>query len=56
VSTAIVHKGHVYDYADRAFDLRVRGADTGEPGLVRLAGTWRASRVTQAPTARAARA
>jgi ABC-2 type transport system ATP-binding protein/lipopolysaccharide transport system ATP-binding protein len=43
VTTAIVHKGHVYDYAERAFDLRVRGGGTDEPGLVRLAGSWDAS-------------
>jgi ABC-2 type transport system ATP-binding protein/lipopolysaccharide transport system ATP-binding protein len=43
VTTAIVHQGHVYDYAERAFDLRVRGGGTGEPGLVRLTGSWSAS-------------
>jgi ABC-2 type transport system ATP-binding protein/lipopolysaccharide transport system ATP-binding protein len=40
VTTAIVHKGHVYDYAERAFQLKVRGGGTDEPGLVRLAGSW----------------
>jgi lipopolysaccharide transport system ATP-binding protein len=43
VTTAIVQKGHVYDYAERAFDLRIRGGGTDEPGLVRLAGEWSAS-------------
>jgi len=40
VTTAIVHKGHVYDYAERLFDLKVRGGGTDEPGLVRLPGSW----------------
>ncbi|MET0727309.1 MAG: ABC transporter ATP-binding protein [Acidimicrobiales bacterium] len=40
VTTAIVHKGHVYDYAERAFELKVRGGGTDEPGLVRLPGIW----------------
>lgn len=48
VTTAVVHKGHLYDYADRAFELRVRGAGTDEPGLVRLAGTWSVSAGTTA--------
>jgi len=41
VSTAVVDRGHTYDYRDRAFELRVRaqGAIT-EPGLVRLPGRW----------------
>ncbi len=41
VSTAVVDRGHTYDYRDRAFELRVRaqGAVT-EPGLVRLPGRW----------------
>ena len=43
ITTAVVHQGHVYDYRDRAFDLRVRGAGTDEPGLVRLPGSWTAS-------------
>jgi ABC-2 type transport system ATP-binding protein/lipopolysaccharide transport system ATP-binding protein len=40
VTTAVVHKGHVYDYAERAFSLKVRGGGTDEPGLVRLPGSW----------------
>ena len=52
VTTAIVHKGHVYDYAERAFDLRVRGGGTDEPGLVRFSGSWDASqRTTDSSTA-----
>ena len=40
VSTAIVDRGHTYDYADRAFDLRVRGRGDQEPGLTRMPGSW----------------
>jgi lipopolysaccharide transport system ATP-binding protein len=47
VTTAIVHKGHVYDYAERAFDLKVRGNGTDEPGLVRMLGEWSAPSSTQ---------
>ena len=32
VTTAMVDKGHTYDYADRAFELRVRGRGDEEPG------------------------
>jgi ABC-2 type transport system ATP-binding protein/lipopolysaccharide transport system ATP-binding protein len=48
ITTAIVHKGHVFDYADRAFNLRVRGAGTDEPGLVRMTGEW-SKAVPEAP-------
>lgn len=40
VSTAIVDRGHTYDYADREFDLHVRGQGSDEPGLVTIHGTW----------------
>jgi lipopolysaccharide transport system ATP-binding protein len=40
VSTAIVDRGHTFDYADREFDLRVRGRGDQEPGLARMPGTW----------------
>ena len=40
VSTAIVDRGHTFDYADREFPLRVRGAGDQEPGLSRMPGTW----------------
>jgi lipopolysaccharide transport system ATP-binding protein len=40
VSTAIVDRGHVYDYADREFDLHVRATGEQEPGLTRMPGTW----------------
>jgi ABC-2 type transport system ATP-binding protein/lipopolysaccharide transport system ATP-binding protein len=42
VSTAIVDRGHTYDYADREFDLRVREQGNQEPGLTRMPGTWKA--------------
>jgi lipopolysaccharide transport system ATP-binding protein len=41
LSTAIVDRGHTYDYADREFELHVRGQGDQEPGLVRMRGTWR---------------
>jgi ABC-2 type transport system ATP-binding protein/lipopolysaccharide transport system ATP-binding protein len=52
VSTAIVDRGHTYDYADREFDLHVRGRGNQEPGLTRMPGTFNDPvRVTQmAPT------
>jgi ABC-2 type transport system ATP-binding protein/lipopolysaccharide transport system ATP-binding protein len=40
VSTAIVDRGHTYDYADREFDLHVRGRGNQEPGLTRMPGTF----------------
>jgi ABC-2 type transport system ATP-binding protein/lipopolysaccharide transport system ATP-binding protein len=40
VSTAIVDRGHTYDYADREFDLHVRGRGDQEPGLTRMPGSW----------------
>ena len=42
VSAAVVDRGHTYDYADREFDLHVRGRGYDEPGLTRMLGTWRA--------------
>jgi ABC-2 type transport system ATP-binding protein/lipopolysaccharide transport system ATP-binding protein len=41
VSTAIVDRGHTFDYADREFELRVRGRGDQEPGLTRMPGVWR---------------
>ncbi|SSC24652.1 ABC transporter with Wzt domain, partial [Klenkia terrae] len=42
LSVAAVDKGHMYDYVDRAFVLKVRADDVvTEPGLVRMPGTWR---------------
>jgi len=41
VSTAIVDRGHTYDYADREFELRVRGRGDQEPGLARMPGVWK---------------
>ena len=49
VTTAIVERGHTYDYADRAFDLHVRGQGREEPGLTRMPGTWTAP-VMNAPS------
>jgi lipopolysaccharide transport system ATP-binding protein len=56
VSTAIVDRGHTYDYADREFDLHVRGSGNQEPGLTRMPGTFSDPvMVTQmAPTAASA--
>lgn len=48
VSTAIVDRGHTFDYADREFDLRVRGRGDQEPGLARMPGTWRPPRYVAA--------
>ena len=41
VSTAIVDRGHTFDYADREFDLHVRGRGDQEPGLTRMPGRWK---------------
>jgi ABC-2 type transport system ATP-binding protein/lipopolysaccharide transport system ATP-binding protein len=41
VSTAIIDRGHMFDYVDREFELRVRGRGYQEPGLTRMPGTWR---------------
>ncbi len=41
VTTAILDRGHTYDYLDRHFALRVREQDVGEPGLILLPGTWK---------------
>ena len=41
ITTAVVDKGHAYDYVDRAFVLKVRADDVTEPGLVRMPGSWR---------------
>lgn len=41
VSAAAVDRGHVFDYVDRAFDVRVRSQDAiTEPGLTLLPGEW----------------
>ncbi|MGI8663438.1 MAG: ABC transporter ATP-binding protein [Acidimicrobiales bacterium] len=42
VSTGVVEGGHTYDYHQDAYDLKVRGAGTGEQGLVSLLGQWSA--------------
>jgi lipopolysaccharide transport system ATP-binding protein len=56
VSTAIVDRGHTYDYADREFDLRVRGQGSQEPGLTRMPGTWQAPVMASTAEPRNARA
>lgn len=53
VSTAIVDRGHTYDYADREFDLRVRLQGDQEPGLTRMPGTWKAPVTVASPDASA---
>jgi homopolymeric O-antigen transport system ATP-binding protein len=41
VSAAAADHGHVYDYRDRAFELRVRAHEAvTEPGITRMFGTW----------------
>jgi lipopolysaccharide transport system ATP-binding protein len=44
VSTAIVDHGHMYDYLDRRYELRVRSHTAStEGGLARWVGAWSAS-------------
>jgi ABC-2 type transport system ATP-binding protein/lipopolysaccharide transport system ATP-binding protein len=41
VSAAAADHGHVYDYRDRAFELRVRAHEAvTEPGITRMFGAW----------------
>ena len=40
ISSAVVDRGHIYDYADQEFPLRVRGRGDDEPGLTRMLGVW----------------
>ncbi|MEP6527332.1 MAG: ABC transporter ATP-binding protein [Nocardioidaceae bacterium] len=48
ISTAVVSKGHTYDYVDRGFELRVR-ADRSltEPGLTLFFGSWSIERTSE---------
>ena len=48
VSTAIVDRGHIYDYADREFDVRVRATGEQEPGLTRMPGDLDRTRIRAA--------
>ncbi|HEY0510140.1 MAG TPA: ABC transporter ATP-binding protein [Blastococcus sp.] len=48
ITTAVVDKGHAYDYVDRAFVLKVRADDVTEPGLVKMSGSWRLGTGTSA--------
>lgn len=41
VTTAIVDRQHMYDFADREFDLHVRGQGSDEPGLTKMPGVWK---------------
>jgi lipopolysaccharide transport system ATP-binding protein len=54
VSTAIIDRGHTFDFADREFALRVRGRGYQEPGLTRMPGLWKdpvaAPQTTTEPT------
>ena len=52
VSTAIVDRAHTFDYADREFELRVRGRGDEEPGLTRMPGTWSSIVMADPATAR----
>ena len=49
VTTAIVDKGHAYDFLDRAFVLKVRAENVTEPGLVKFSGHWSHSHQLTAP-------
>jgi lipopolysaccharide transport system ATP-binding protein len=55
VSTAVVERGHTYDYADREFDLHVRGQGSDEPGLTRMPGAWKPPVMALADDRRSAR-
>jgi hypothetical protein len=50
VSTAIIDRGHTFDFADREFALRVRGRGYQEPGLTRMPGFWKDPVVTTQTT------
>lgn len=41
ITTAITHRGHVYDHQPHKFELRIRSGQGGtESGLVRMPGKW----------------
>jgi len=40
LSTAVVRHGDFVDMLDRTYTLKVRGASTGEPGLITTPGSW----------------
>jgi lipopolysaccharide transport system ATP-binding protein len=42
VTTSIGDRGHIIDFADREYELHVRGRGDEEPGLTRMPGTWTA--------------
>jgi ABC-2 type transport system ATP-binding protein/lipopolysaccharide transport system ATP-binding protein len=41
VSTAIVDRGHTFDFADREYEMHVRGRGDEEPGVTRMPGMWK---------------
>jgi ABC-2 type transport system ATP-binding protein/lipopolysaccharide transport system ATP-binding protein len=52
VSTAAADHGHVYDYRDRSFELRVRANEAvTEPGITRMYGQWTLNPQTASPQA-----
>jgi lipopolysaccharide transport system ATP-binding protein len=41
LTTAVVDRGHTYDYQDREYELRVRAdKSSAEPGMTKFFGTW----------------
>ena len=45
VQTAVVDRGHTYDFSDNQATLKVRSAGETEPGLMRMDGAWSISRL-----------
>ena len=46
ISSAIIDRGHTYDFAENQATLKVRSSGDDEPGLVHLDGSWS---ITPAP-------
>ena len=44
LQTAVVDRGHTYDFADNQATLKVRSSGETEPGLMRMLGHWSISR------------
>jgi homopolymeric O-antigen transport system ATP-binding protein len=44
IQTAVVDRGHTYDFSDNQATLKVRSAGETEPGLMRMDGAWSISR------------
>lgn len=50
VTTAVVDRGHTFDFVDRGFTLRVRADHAiDEPGLTRAYGSWRIEPASAGP-------